>query len=195
MKKRIILLLSFVLICAMMFSSCIITSNAPLAYELNEEEDGYIVSAIITEPFIVVSGGIIPETYEGLPVVKIKEGGFAGWKDLYEIYIPGSVKEIGTYAFGASGLQFAQMEEGVERIGDYAFANTYLELVFIPSTVEYIGVNAFGLCAYLELINFAGTMNEWKAIEKGDQEGLAYGVVVNCSDGFADFEGNPYPFI
>lgn len=195
MKRRIILLLTFVIICAMMFSSCILASSAPLAYELNEEKDGYIVSAIITEPFIVVNGGIIPESYEGLPVKEIKSGGFAGWANLYEIYVPGSVEKIGTYAFGSSGIQYVHMEEGVKHIGEYAFANTYLTSVVVPSTVEYIGTNAFGLCVYLEVINYGGTMNEWKAIEKGEQEGLVYEVIVNCTDGFADFEGNPYPFI
>ena len=60
------------------------------------------------------------------------------------IDIPGSVTQIGTYAFAnCQSLKKATINEGVKKIGKDAFSCTALEEITIPSTVTKLGKNAF----------------------------------------------------
>ena len=60
------------------------------------------------------------------------------------IDIPGSVTQIGTYAFAnCQSLKKAIINEGVKKISKDAFSNTALEEITIPSTVTQLGKNAF----------------------------------------------------
>ena len=189
--------LSFLLVVILILGVLLLTSCARegiFVFQLNDEGDGYVISALIKDPVFVWDGRIIPSTYNGLPVTEIKSGGFAGWKNLVDIVIPGSVEMIGSYAFGSSGLVMASIEEGTKTIGDYAFAYTYLSEIYLPSTIEYIGTGAFSFCYELNNIYFGGTMAEWNAITKADlwDQGMGvYDVVaVSCSDGTITFYTN-----
>ena len=183
--------LSCILICVLLATTIVLTScglDGIYFYRLNGDRDGYVISAVIKGKLIVVQGDIIPESYNGLPVTEIAQGGFAGWEYLFDITIPGCVEKIGTYAFGSSGLVLATVEEGTRIIGDYAFTNSQLNEISLPESIEYIGAGAFGNCQLLTLINYSGTVAQWNDVEKGDgwcaftggDEGI---LSISCSDG------------
>ena len=63
---------------------------------------------------------------------------------LKDLYIPGSVKNVGNEAFRYSVIKSAVFDEGVENIGDYAFANDqFLKTVYLPTTLTGIATGAF----------------------------------------------------
>ena len=63
---------------------------------------------------------------------------------LYEIELPGSLREICEGAFYSNGFEQIKIPYGVETIGDYAFGQCdMLENIYIPVTVGHIGVNGF----------------------------------------------------
>ena len=88
----------------------------------------------------------IPSTYEGLPVVAIKDGGFDECKKLQSIVIPEGVKIIGSRAFEGCGL---------------------LTEIVIPDTVERIGTDSFRYCTSLEKVYYGGTPDDWCGISFG----------------------------
>lgn len=129
MKKVIISLIIFVLICVTCIglSSCgdgATTDGNPdsegLAFELNEEGGGYIVSGrgTCTDDDIV-----IPKSYENKPVTGIGDYAFSYYESLTSITIPDSVTTIGYFAFkGCTGLTSVTIGNGVTSIGAEAFA-------------------------------------------------------------------------
>ena len=91
-------------------------------------------------------------------------------KDVTEISIPEDVTKIGRKAFNdCTSLSSVTIPEGVTKIGDYAFENcTSLASVTIPASVTEIGGEAFEGCTSLKEIHYAGTKEQWAAVEKGD---------------------------
>ncbi|WP_220149513.1 leucine-rich repeat domain-containing protein, partial [Metamycoplasma hominis] len=67
------------------------------------------------------------------------------------INIPGSVKEIGGYAFSdCTNLREVILNEGLEKIGALAFYDTNIESITIPGSVKEIGEGAFSGCTNLK---------------------------------------------
>ncbi|MBC1937900.1 leucine-rich repeat protein [Listeria grandensis] len=93
---------------------------------------------------------------EVFTVTKIGDYAFRGSSNMFRAVIPGSVKEIGDYAFSVSNLKRLTIEEGVEVIGSYAFDFTYLEEVILPASMKYIGLASFSLCDYLKQVTIKG---------------------------------------
>ena len=112
---------------------------------------------------------VIPETFinpeDGLEykVVGIGERAFDG-HNLTEITIPGSVKTIGNSAFeNLIGLTTVTMLEGIETIGDNAFYNCIaLNEINIPEGVTTIGDSAFAECANATTLTIPSSIVEIK---------------------------------
>ncbi len=72
-------------------------------------------------------------------------------------------------------------------IADGVFAEvTTLKTVSLPATLKKLGANAFAGCTAIEGFSFAGTLDEWSAIAKGEgwKTGIAETVeYVTCKDG------------
>lgn len=93
-----------------------------------------------------LSGNVtLPETKLGIPVVAVKDGAFKNERELREIVIPGSVKEVGVMAFwGCSGLEEIVLKDGVESLGEYAFADCpALRTVQVPESILYLNTRSF----------------------------------------------------
>ena len=86
-----------------------------LAYALNSDLDGYIVTGIgsCTDADIV-----IPSTYEGKSVTSIGDSAFEDCSSLTSVTIPDSVTSIGSYAFyNCSSLTSVTTPDSVTSIG------------------------------------------------------------------------------
>ena len=69
-------------------------------------------------------------------------------------------------------------------IGSYLFTRSSLTSIVIPATVKKIDNNAFDYCQALTDFQFAGTMAQWAAIDKGSDWHINAGfTTVTCTDG------------
>lgn len=72
-------------------------------------------------------------------VTELGENAFCGTKLSGELRVPGTVKNIGNYAFYAcTQLTAVILEEGVETVGYYCFSGS-IRTLSLPSTLKYIG--------------------------------------------------------
>jgi hypothetical protein len=60
--------------------------------------------------------------------------------------VPGSVTNIGAYAFSGDTLHGVTLPAGLISIGDYAFDDDYITSIAIPATVTGIGYASFDYC-------------------------------------------------
>lgn len=148
---------------------------------------------------------ILPSTLK-----KIGNSSFR-WSGITSIDIPSSVTTIGTCAFfQANGLTSITIPSSVTRINESAFqlcANldtavlncnttipnycfhscTNLTKVEISTNVRGFSKQCFYGCTSLTIINYAGTIEQWNALPKGEEVFTDVpATVVHCSDGDAD---------
>ena len=145
---------------------------------------------------------ILPESYNGQNY-KIHDCAFYGYIGLKGITIPESVTEISQKAFlGCSNIETATVHPtaafyipkdslktviiiGGSRIDDFAFYDSLtLENVTIDNSITSIGEWVFKGCGKLKNITYNGSVEQWKAIDKGygwNSETDAY--TVTCADG------------
>ena len=144
----------------------------------------------------------LPESYNGRSY-EVYDRAFYGYIGLKGITIPESVTEISQEAFfGCSNIETATVHPvaafcipknnlktviitGGSRIDNFALCDSYcLESVTIDSGITSIGEWVFSDCNKLVKINYNGSVEQWKAIDKGygwDSETDAY--TVTCTDG------------
>lgn len=101
---------------------------------------------------------VIPKEYKGLPVVSIGAKAFrdeyTGHSNLKEIFIPDSVKTIGSEAFyNCDSLTTITLGKNIKEIGDSAFYNcSSLKSIEIPDGVTTIYRKTFFNCSSLKSI-------------------------------------------
>lgn len=95
----------------------------------------------------------IPDSYNGLPVIKIGDEVFAN-SGIKRIYLPQCLEEIGSGAFmSCSSLAKISLPEGLNSIGDSAFANCRsLAKITLPESLKILGAAAFSHCISLTSI-------------------------------------------
>lgn len=132
----------------------------------------------------------IPEERDGLPVNYIKPEGFKYSFELVVAKIPGSIKGIGECAFiGCSNLEKVKIEYGVEFIEAGAFGNCpALTEVILPNSLKELSFAVFSGCTSLTEITYTGTIDEWEALYKDEDETYPWYIgssikVVHCTDG------------
>lgn len=96
---------------------------------------------------------IIPSRINNVPVTGIGNGaegigtfGFTEGGKTYvpkKVILPKALKNIGDYAFDASGLTEIELPDQLETIGNYAFRNSKATELQIPKSVKTIGKGAF----------------------------------------------------
>ena len=100
--------------------------------------------------------------------------------------LPQGIHNVGGHAFAKNtNLEIANIAPDVKELGVGAFSNCLrLKTVSIPTSVKYIGSNCFFNCVKLRRINYAGTKQEWRRIQRGSNwlSKAATSTVV-CSDG------------
>ena len=119
-------------------------------------------------------------------VTSIGEDAFCGCSGLRSIELPSGVTSIEFCTFkGCSSLTSISLPSGVTSIEDNAFSDcTGLTSIELPSGLTWIGRYAFEDCSGLTSITFAGTVEQWNAIEKGGEWNFHVSATkVVCSDG------------
>ncbi len=124
----------------------------------------------------------------------IGENAFEDNTYLINVTVAGSVDVISRSAFDFCGrMRTAQLGEGVKEIAELAFhLCEKLYKIVLPKSLKKIGALAFEACEQLKLIEYGGTVGEWKRVDKGngwDSQTPEY--VVNCADGAVDKSGAP----
>ncbi len=168
--------------------------------------NGYPVTAIGSSVFIdqnKLKSIIIPDTVTeigyaafshctSLTSIKLPEsvtsiGGYAFsmCTSLSEIDLPAGLSYIGRDAFTSCPIREINLGDALERVEAEVFMNcTKLESITLPRSVKSIDLRAFKSCTALECFNYAGTVAEWKAInrDKTWKEYCSFRYV-HCSDG------------
>ena len=147
--------------------------RAVLEYELNENEDGYILKSWYYAGTDREETITIPAEYQGLPVTEIGEGAFAlpqtiGAEKLnyvtpytpnLKVNLPSTIQKIGYGAFyncPQVDVDFTQFDNLTE-IGDSAFQGTAVKKVILDK-IERIGACAFASCQALTEISIPSTL-------------------------------------
>lgn len=123
-----------------------------LDYILSDDESSYIVSGFgeAEKSYIV-----IPSFYRGLPVSGIAENSFYGCGKIVSVWMPDSVKFIGSHAFSdCEYLKGVKMSASLISTGDYAFSDCKrLKSINIPEGVSVISDYIFEGCKSLSSVD------------------------------------------
>ncbi len=144
-------------------------------FSKNKTGDGYYVVDIEDKTLTEIE---IPQTYNGLPVVRIEDGCFDGFDNLTEVFIPISIKEIGDDIFG----DYSD-ESNVKREIYYAGSLDEWKNIAIEDTEdEWIGnVNLYSEDSQ---IDYAGKY--WNYNSNGEKQKLSMSYTFWQADFYSD---------
>lgn len=144
MKKIFSLFLTFVFVagmCVLIPTNVNAASVSDIEFELNSERTAYQVKTGNPD----ISGElVIPESYNGFPVISIADSAFCDCIALTDVVIPDSVISIGERAFyGCPLLKSVAISRNVKYIGDEAFGYQYNEKTYESDKIE--GFTIYGM--------------------------------------------------
>lgn len=182
--KRNPILLFFVLVFAMLFSSCGLrndflfvgedahfanygilgTDSAGLTYYQDSDDPTNIAVGVGS----CVDENIIVNTYNGSPVTEVYPGGFQNCKTIKTISLPNTVNKFGTEAFAGSTLTSITIPNSLEVISTGAFRNCQnLESVYFESGTQVRAINDYAFANDFKLSYFPfNKLNELLSIGK-----------------------------
>ena len=130
-------------------------NSSGLSYTMDEQLGGYVVSEGLVGITRMQEDIVIPDQYNGLPVVAIASNTFSDNMRLRTVFIPDTVKTVGSSAFkNCKNLSEVHIGSGVVWIESSVFSGCdALADIVIPDSVEYIGQAAFWGCKSLSSIN------------------------------------------
>ena len=135
------------------------TSNG-LVFKTGEDGAELVSFGICIDKSIV-----IPDEYEGLPVMAIQDGAFDSCNWIEEVIIPDTVVTVGAEAFEyCQSLKSVVIPKSVIALGGY-IGGGYNDLNGNPVPAEF--ASAFTGCNALTDIYYEGTEEEWAAISEG----------------------------
>ncbi len=148
MKRKILYILTALLLLAGIFAAALYGAEEELSYSLNQDAAGYTVTGIgsVRDKDIV-----IPDSYEGLPVTSIATRAFEQNKKITSVAMGDNVTSIGDFVFsGCTSLRIVNMSTRLITMGKGAFYNcTALETADLPSSLSVLGDWAFWNCSSL----------------------------------------------
>lgn len=113
----------------------------------------------------------------------IKQEAFKNCTSLSKIDLPPSLTVIENGAFkGCTNLTCLELPESVKQIGNEFIAGSGIETLVIPKGIKKLTTDNFINCPSLKLIQFAGTVEEFKSVYEYFQDGEALDIKVSCKD-------------
>lgn len=102
----------------------------------------------------------------GNGVERIESIAFQGCSSLIRVDLPDSVTQIDDSVFESCyGLMEVTLGNNLKSIQNEAFRwCESLENVKIPASVTFLGINLFRGCSNLKVIEYSGTLDQWKRI-------------------------------
>lgn len=130
---------------------------------------------------------------EGITAIGLND--FAYCTSMTSVSLPSSLRTIAGSAFTECyALKEVIVPEGVTSIGTYAFeSDTSLERIVLPASLQTVGRAICGNCPNLAHVYYAGSADEWAALNV--QTGSYYGSRVDAFDVAAfhyNFDATPY---
>ena len=129
--------------------------NGTIAFDFfdfvwNEDENGYFVYEKDDIPYMDI---VIPDSYNGQPVVGIGRHAFGAYSKVRNVIVPDSVRIIESQAFNycdyLESVVFSK-NSGLLTVSDYAFFNCKtIASITLPASVKNIGYRAFSTCPSL----------------------------------------------
>lgn len=120
----------------------------------------------------------LPESHDG-KTYAVREYAFAYYENgIKSLTVTTGVTALGDYAFATSLLSEKSIEkvvlgEGITEIGQACFQwSKNLTDVSLPKSLTKLGAGAFDGCDALEEVKFAGNVNDWAAVEVGNETAL-----------------------
>ena len=81
------------------------------------------------------------------------QGAFSGCRNLDELTLPDTLRELGAYCFANMGYLQIELSGSLEYIPDSCFSSTNLDVLVVPESVQYIESYAIYDAAYVVLQN------------------------------------------
>ena len=121
-------------------------------YNFTEVENGYSISPIKSK---LSSTVILPETFDGVPIVAIEKDAFKDCDALKEIIMSDNIITIGEGAFeSCTSLSTIKFSKSLKTIGQSAFENCVsIKELMLPESIEIVGSWAFKNCSNLLSVN------------------------------------------
>lgn len=117
-----------------------------------EEYDDHVVLVGISEEEVDI---VVPKTYNGKPITKIKESAFESNESILSLTITGNITTIGKNAFkGCKNLKKISLGPDMKVLEESCFMDcTSIYEIYLPEKLEYLGNKAFKGCKQLTDIN------------------------------------------
>ena len=135
------------------------TEKSDGTYEVTGFREEYLHSAVE-----------IPDTYRGKAVTSVGDRVFYNCAELRSVTFGANVTVIGASAFEkCDALNAITIGAGVTVIGAGAFRDcTEAKTITIPQSVTSIGADAFRGCLGLMSLSYLGSLEQWRAISRGE---------------------------
>lgn len=132
-------------------SKCgIVAVTKGLEFELTQDKTGYVVSGVVD---VTDSEIFIPEKYNDLPVVGIKDWAFSFCMSVNKVHLTNNITRIGSFAFFASGIDAIDLPNSVTDLGENAFSQCInLKKVTLTDSITEIKSGVFYSCLKLKTI-------------------------------------------
>ena len=172
-------------------------------FELIDGGKAYAVVGF--SPVGVRADVVIPASYKGLPVTRIKYGAFKGCQQLVSVVIPNSVTDLCAWAFvDCKNLTYVYIPDSIKKLEEavfmgcekltrivlpdslamimgYAFRGCEnLTSILVPKALWVFGMRSFSGCNRLSEIYYKGTLDEWARISFTTENECLFKARVYC---------------
>lgn len=122
------------------------------------------------------------------PVTSIWESAFYGMDTLVSLDVPGSVEQIGKFAFvDCKNLKTIKLSKGLKEIGAEAFKNVGITSIVFPSSIKTLDNNSFDDCSKLQSVTFEDNP-QFKELESGIFDGCSNINYLKLGEGLVSLE-------
>ena len=163
----------------------------PFRYLADTEIESYSIPGNITSIGMAAFTGCVKlkDLIIGNGVERIESIAFQGCSSLIRVDLPDSVAQIDDSVFESCyGLIEVTLSNNLKSIQNEAFRwCESLENIKIPASVTFLGINLFRGCSNLKVIEYSGTLSQWKRIVQSNTLAGSSIEQLKCKDTIINF--------